>query len=129
VTTSDWGEFLGIREDVLLRVMDIVGQSGTGFAFPSQTLYFGRDGGLNADRTQAAEAQVRQWRETGRLPFPNFAAEQAGQMRGSLIYPPPGSPDQPLPPGARGVPAGIWRESPQRPTDRSAKGTIPVSLE
>ena len=97
VRTSDWGEFLGIREDVLLRVMDIVEQSGTGFAFPSQTLYFARDDGLNADQTQAAEAQVRQWRESGRLPFPNFAPEQAGLMRGSLIYPPTGSPDQPRP--------------------------------
>ena len=104
VTTSDWGEFLGIREDVLLRVMDIVEQSGTGFAFPSQTLYFGRDDGLDADRTQAAEAQVRQWREEGRLPFPNFPAKQAAELRGSLIYPPPGSPDQPLPAGgARGA--------------------------
>jgi len=103
-TTSDWGEFLGIREDVLLRIMDLVAQSGTGIAFPSQTLYFARDDGLDADRTQAAEAQVRQWRETGHLPFPNFAAEQAAQMRGSLIYPPPGSPGQPLPAkGARGA--------------------------
>ncbi len=103
-TTSDWAEFLGIREDVLLRIMDLVEQSGTGIAFPSQTLYFARDDGLDADRTQAAEAQVRQWRETGHLPFPNFAAEQAAQMRGSLIYPPPGSPGQPLPAkGARGA--------------------------
>ena len=27
--------------------MDIVNESGTGFAFPSQTLYFGRDSGLD----------------------------------------------------------------------------------
>gem|GEM_PF-3332264 len=66
-----------------------------------------RDGGLNADRTQAAEAQVRQWREMGRLPFPNFAAEQAGQMRGSIIYPPPGSPDQPLPAGGARDAGGV----------------------
>ncbi len=34
VTTRDGAEFLSIREDVFLRVMDIVEQSGTGFAFP-----------------------------------------------------------------------------------------------
>ena len=34
--TRDSAEFLGIQEDVLLRVMDIVEQSGTAFAFPSQ---------------------------------------------------------------------------------------------
>ena len=34
VNTSDWGEFLGIREDIYLRIMDIIEASGTGFAFP-----------------------------------------------------------------------------------------------
>ena len=35
VTTRDGAEFLGIREDIFLRIMHIVEQSGTGFAFPS----------------------------------------------------------------------------------------------
>jgi MscS family membrane protein len=91
VKTRDRSEFLGIREDVLLRIMDLVKESGTGFAFPSQTLYFGRDDGLDAKRTEVAEAQVRQWREENRLPFPNFSPEQMRQMGGSVVYPPPGS--------------------------------------
>jgi len=45
VMTRDWAEFLGIREDILLRVMDIIEQGGTALAFPSQTLYLGRDRG------------------------------------------------------------------------------------
>jgi MscS family membrane protein len=90
--TSDWGEFLGIREDVFLRMMDIVKQSGTAFAFPSQTLYFGRDHGLDVDQSRAAEAQVRSWRDQGRLPFPDFAPERKDELRGSLDYPPAGSP-------------------------------------
>ena len=69
VKTTVRAEFLAIQEDVWLRVMDMVEQSGTGFAFPSQTLYFGRDDGLDASKTEAAEAQVRQWRDEGRLPF------------------------------------------------------------
>jgi MscS family membrane protein len=93
VTTRDRVEFLGIREDVFLRVMDIVEQSGTGFAFPSQTLYFARDDGLHTERTEVAEAQVRRWRDEGRLPFPDFSTEQIRQMRGTVAYPPPGSPD------------------------------------
>ena len=92
VTTSDWPEFLGIREDVLLRVMDIIKESGTGFAIPSQTLYFARDHGLDANSTHTAEAQVRTWREAGRLPFPDFSPEQKNQIRGSVVYPPTGSP-------------------------------------
>jgi len=93
VKTTVRAEFLAIQEDVWLRVMDLVAQSGTGFAFPSQTLYFGRDDGLDPKRTEGAEAQVRQWREEGCLPFPNFSPEQLRQMPGSLTYPPPGSPE------------------------------------
>jgi MscS family membrane protein len=95
VVTRDWNEFLGIQEDVFLRIMDIVEQSGTAFAFPSQTLYFTRDQGLDDGRVQAAEAQVRQWRDEGGLPFPNFSSEQIERMRGSLVYPPPGSTETP----------------------------------
>jgi len=91
VKTSVRAEFLGVQEDIWLRVMDIVAESGTGFAFPSQTLYFGRDDGLDAKRTEAAEAQVRQWRDNGCLPFPHFSPEQLRQMRGAVVYPPPGS--------------------------------------
>ena len=63
--TRDPAEFFGVQEDVLLRVMDIVEQSGTAFAFPSQTLYFTRDQGLDGGKGHAAEAQVRRWREEG----------------------------------------------------------------
>jgi MscS family membrane protein len=72
--------------------MDIIKESGTGFAIPSQTLYFARDAGLDPNRIKAAEAQVRNWREEGRLPFPDFSPEQKNQIRGSLVYPPKGSP-------------------------------------
>ncbi len=67
VKTTKRPEFLAVREDVFLHVMDIVNESGTGFAFPSQTLYFGRDGGLDPQKTEKAEAQMRQWRDEGRL--------------------------------------------------------------
>jgi MscS family membrane protein len=46
ILTADFGEFLGIREDLFLKIMDIVAASGTSFAFPSQTLYVGADPGL-----------------------------------------------------------------------------------
>jgi len=35
VKTTKGLEFLGVREEVFLQVMDIVNESGTGFAFPS----------------------------------------------------------------------------------------------
>ena len=91
--TSDWNEFLGIQEDVLLRVRDIVEAAGTGFAVPSQTAYLSRDRVLDPERSQAAEAQVQAWRSKGILPFPEFPSEQREQLRDTLDFPPFGSPN------------------------------------
>jgi MscS family membrane protein len=91
--TQDLHEFLGIQEDLLLRMMSIVEHSGTGFAFPSRTLYLSRDGGLDAQRGQAAEQEVQAWREQQGLPFPDFAPEVVERIRHTLDFPPMGSPD------------------------------------
>ena len=61
VDTDEVPEFLGIQEDVLLRVQDIVSAAGTDFAFPSQTAYLSRDSGLDGERSRAAEAEVQAW--------------------------------------------------------------------
>ena len=87
VKTTKGLELLSVREEVFLQVMDIVNQSGTGFAISSQTLYFGRDGGLDAKKTEAAEAQMRQWQKEGCLPITNASPEQT---RENKIDPPPG---------------------------------------
>jgi MscS family membrane protein len=42
--TSAWPEFLEIREDVLLRVMEIVERSGTRMALPTEVHYVGAGG-------------------------------------------------------------------------------------
>jgi len=41
--TSDWPEFLAIRQDVLMRVMEIIGRSGTRLALPSEVHYAASD--------------------------------------------------------------------------------------
>jgi MscS family membrane protein len=91
VATLDANEFAAIREDLLLRIMNIVEDSGTCFAFPSQTLYFSRDSGLDKEKAAAAEHQVQQWRDQHKLPFPDFAADDRSAFRGSIVYPPPES--------------------------------------
>jgi MscS family membrane protein len=68
ITTADVDQFLAIREDLLLRVMDVVTEAGTGFAFPSQTLYMAQDRGLDAERTRRAEEATRASRSQGKLP-------------------------------------------------------------
>jgi MscS family membrane protein len=91
VLTRDSNEFIAVREDLLLRIMDIVEDSGTGFAFPSQTLYFSRDSGLDKEKAAAAEQQVQHWRNQHKLPFPDFAPADKSTFRDTIAYPPPDS--------------------------------------
>ena len=91
--TREWNDFYAIKEDVLFRIKTIVKQSGTGFAFPSQTLYMSKDDGVDADLGEKAKQQVSAWRRAGQLPFPNFTEARLKQLYDRVSYPPPGSPD------------------------------------
>ena len=91
--TREWNDFFAIREDVFLRIYDIVTESGTGFAFPSQTLYMARDDGIDTGRADAAKATVARWRKEGRLPFPRLPRDAIERLEGTLDYPPAGSPE------------------------------------
>lgn len=88
---QDHNVFLAIQEDILLRMADIIRDSGTGFAFPSQTLYVSRDTGVDAARAAKAEEAVEDWRDRGRLPFPNFDPGLRWEMEDILDYPPRGA--------------------------------------
>ncbi|MDQ0316922.1 mechanosensitive ion channel family protein [Amorphus orientalis] len=92
IRTTDWSEFLAIGEDIMLRLMEVVEQSGTYFAVPTRTLQLGRDPGPDAERAQASEAAVASWREQEELPFPNFTLEEIERLRATIAYPPEGAP-------------------------------------
>jgi len=92
VATSDWNEFLAVREDVYLRLIDIVEESGTGFAFPSTVNYLARDSGIDQERKQRAEKVMEQLRQDSKLPFPDFDEATREETRNKLDYPPTGSP-------------------------------------
>jgi MscS family membrane protein len=87
VLETEYGSFLHIQEDLLLRMMDIIETSGSGFAFPSQTTYIAKDSGLDAEKSEKAMEMVRQWREQGKLPFPDFPAETISEFEGKIEYP------------------------------------------
>ncbi len=91
VLTRDVTEFLAIREDILLRIMDIVDGAGTGFAFPSQTVYLSRDMALDKEKADRVARQVQKWREGNQLPFPDFKPADISEFSNSLPYPQPGS--------------------------------------
>ena len=88
---ADVSESLEIGEDLNLQIMEIVANSGSGFAFPSQTLYLGKDEGLDAEAAKRSEAQVAEWRTRGELPLPGFPPDRIRELGGSLDYPPRGS--------------------------------------
>lgn len=88
VLTTQFDEFLQVQEDLLLRIMDIVEASGTGFAFPSSTTYLARDSGLDKDKTDEAVATVGRWREKRELPFPDFHPSQIAELENRIQYPP-----------------------------------------
>lgn len=77
VQTHDRAEFLAIREEIFLRIMDLVKENGAGFAFPSQTVYLAQDDGPDPARKEVANAQARQWPDKNRPaadPLPEPAA-------------------------------------------------------
>ena len=86
IDTAVWNEFLGIREDIYLRIMDIIAESGAYFAYPSRTLYLGRD----MERVGAAEHDVARWRETGEIPLPAFRPKTRAEIDDTLQFPAPG---------------------------------------
>lgn len=91
VLTQDFNEFAAVREDVLLHIVHLVEESGTGLALPSQTLYLGRDFGLQKEKADAAVKKVTELRDAKQLPFPDFTDESISSFRGSIEYPLPES--------------------------------------
>jgi MscS family membrane protein len=91
VLVKDYDAFLAVQEDLLLRIMDLVESSGSGFAFPSQTLYMAGDGGLDEEKSRKAAETVRRWRDEGELPFPDHTPALVSHLDSTLDYPPKGS--------------------------------------
>jgi MscS family membrane protein len=91
VQSADYNAYMGVLEDLNLRIMDLVQEAGTGFAFPSQTTYLARDKALDAERAKAAEGQVEDWRSSDALPFPEHDPHRRQEIANTLDYPPKGS--------------------------------------
>jgi MscS family membrane protein len=96
MATSRYNESLEIAEDLNLRIMDLVAEAGSELAIPVQIQYNASGTTLDEQRARAAEAKVKEWRDQQTLYLPNFPPEKVAEMRGSLDYPPYGSPDRRL---------------------------------
>ncbi len=91
IMADDFNDFVEVREDLLLRLMGVVEESGTGFAFPSQTIYLAKDTGLSEEKSRNAEERVRKMKEEGELPLPRFSPGNVETLKGNINYPPEGS--------------------------------------
>ncbi len=58
VKTREWNDYYAVQEDVLFRIGEIVKSSGAELAFPSQTLYIGRDVRPEQRRSEMARNEV-----------------------------------------------------------------------
>jgi MscS family membrane protein len=100
ILTRDYNEYAAVREDLLLRVMDIVEDAGSGFAVPTQTLYLPRDSGIEKEKADNAIKKIAELRGGKKLPFPDFHERDVSSFKGSVEYPAPESavlnkPDEP----------------------------------
>jgi MscS family membrane protein len=87
ILTQDYNEFAAVREDLLLRTMDIVEDAGTSLAQPAQTLYLARDAGLSKEKADSAVKKISDLRDGKKLPFPDFHKDDVASFKGSIAYP------------------------------------------
>ncbi|MEL7230467.1 MAG: mechanosensitive ion channel family protein, partial [Pseudomonadota bacterium] len=84
VRAESYDHFLEIQEDLLLRVMDLVKESGTDFAFPSQTIYLSRDSKPTAEAAKATGKEVARRRKEGDMPLPRFTNAQIEKVQDTI---------------------------------------------
>jgi MscS family membrane protein len=87
ILTRDFNEFAAVREDLLLRMLDVMEDSGGGLALPSQTLYLSRDAGVEKEKAATAVKKIAELRDGKQLPFPDFHQEEISSFKGSIEYP------------------------------------------
>jgi len=80
-----------VQEDLLLRMMDIIENSGTALAYPSQTLYMSKDTALSSEKTAEVLQKVKKWKDNNELQLPEFDPTRVEELKGSIKYPDEGS--------------------------------------
>jgi MscS family membrane protein len=68
--TGDWAEFTAIRQDVLLKIAEIVEAAGTRFAAPARLTYLSNDAGVDADKANDIVHRVTELRASDSFRFP-----------------------------------------------------------
>lgn len=69
-TTSDWVDFTAIRQDVILKIAEIVEAAGTRLAAPTQLTYLASDAGINGEKSNGIVHQGTELRDSDSFRFP-----------------------------------------------------------
>ncbi len=91
VLAKNADEFTEIQEDLLLRVMDIVANSGTNLAHPTRLMYVARAPKNDDQKRAAAEQGIRDAMAQGTLGLPKFDPARIQQLVNKIDYPPQGT--------------------------------------
>ena len=86
INTTDYEEFAAIREDIFLRVADLVTASGSGFAFPAQLAYSRER--HRARRRAPADGRGPGGRVARGANPPGGAGERAAELADTVAWPP-----------------------------------------
>ena len=93
VDTTEFQEYLAVAEDLNLHVIDTVQQAGAIFSGPGQLLQLGEAQSGNEEQLATIDAALQEWREQGRLPFPDYSEQEIADFKNTLDYPHKSSPD------------------------------------
>lgn len=91
IEAPNFDTFQEIQEDILLRMMDVVEQSGTAFATPVQTVHLSRDKGILEEKSAEIAAKIKEWKDTEQLQVPKFDPDKIQEIKESIKYPDEGS--------------------------------------
>ncbi len=80
-TTADWAAFTVIRQDVILKIAEIVEAAGTRFAAPTQLTYLSTDAGIALEKANDLVHHVTELRASDAFRYP-------GEVRTATESPP-----------------------------------------
>jgi MscS family membrane protein len=92
IGVANYDESLEVAEDLNLRIMDLVAVAGSAFAIPARIDYQLPGKPLDEQRAQNAQDQVKSWKAKRELYLPNLPKDKIDEVKGTLDYPPEGSP-------------------------------------
>jgi MscS family membrane protein len=91
IETSDWALFMGIQEDLLLKILSLITEAGTALSLKNVYYTPEQSTQLNVSKRSEIQKTIEKWKEEEVLPLPDLPNEEILRLRGTVTYPPQGS--------------------------------------